>query len=87
MAFRDICCLLQYQDDEETLPHPVWGFPNLDYLTLKLDPCRLVDAELTTLQSMPMLHPVVLTGVTHSNELNTHIPWAQLTSLTIDVIA
>jgi len=87
LAFRDlydICCLLQYQDDKDALPHHVWSFPNLEYLTLNLDPDYCVaGAELIALESMPRLHTVVLYYAILSNELNIHLPWSQLTSLTI----
>ena len=79
----DICCLLQFQDDEDVLPHHVWSFPNLEYLTLKLGIYVVEGVELTALQSLPKLHTVVLSSIIISHEGDIHLPWAQLTSLTI----
>ena len=82
----DICCLLQYQHDEDTLPHHVWSFPKLEYLTLDLEEYPDDDPVLTALHSLPKLHTVVLNNVIDFYKLNIHLPWAQLTSLTIDDI-
>ena len=82
----DICCLLQYQDDEDTLPHHVWNFPHLEYLTIDLDTFNVDGVELTALRSVPKLHTVVLGCVILSKEFDIHLPWAQLTSLTIEDI-
>ena len=43
-------------------------------------------AELTVLQSMPKLHTVVINDSILSYELLIHLPWVQLTSLTINSI-
>jgi len=79
----DILCLLHFQNDKDALPHHVWSFPNLEYLTLDLDIFCVETVVLTALKSIPKLHTVVLDGVIISNEDNVHLPWAQLTSLTI----
>ena len=80
LGFRDLydsCCLLQYQDNADDLPHHFWGFPNLEYLTLNLHLDYRVDgAELTALESLPKLHIVVLNYVMLSNDLNIHLPWS-----------
>jgi len=89
LSFLDLynlCCFLQYKDEDGSLPHHVWSFPNLEYLTLNLHPYD-TDIDdggnrvLTALQSMPKLHTAVLNSVTGFTELRIHLPWAQLTCL------
>ena len=85
----DICCLLQHQNDEGRLVEHAWSFPNLEYLTLKLDTFHVESAVVTAFRSMPKLHTFVLKvqiDTIRSNQLNIHLPWSQLTSLTIDDI-
>jgi len=88
--FHDLCCVLQYQDREESLPHHAWSFPNLEYLTLNLHPYDTDNdggsgnRVLTALESMPKLRTVVLNYVTMSNEPNINLPWAQLTCLVME---
>jgi len=82
----DLCCLLQYQDDEYTLPHHVWSFPNLEYLTFDLYDYPDDDTMLTALQSMPKLHTVVVNNLNITGELIGQLPWAQLTSLEFNAI-
>jgi len=85
--FDDIILFLQYQDDDH--PYHVWSFPNLEYLTIDLRFGNLAGEEsLRALQFMPKLHTVdlrVSSGIEH-NELDIHLPWSQLTSLTIQVL-
>ena len=85
LSFReiyDICCLLQ-RDDKYEFPHYAWAFPNLEYLTLQLEMDGMLESPVHTIQSMPKLHTVVLKN---AYALDIHLPWAQLTSLTIDAI-
>jgi len=82
----DICCFLHYQGDEDTIPQHVWSFPNLEFLTLSFFTYRAEVTKLTAFQFMPKLHTVELYNAFSSNEPNINLPWAQLTSLTIQPI-
>ena len=84
----DICCLLQHQDDEGSFVERVWSFPNLEYLTLKLNALHVDSAVVTAFQSVPKLHTFVLevNDTILPNQLNIYLPWSQLTSLTISYI-
>jgi len=65
----------------------VWSFPNLEYLAIDLrNYCIDDNIELTTFESMPKLRTVVLYQVVAYIDLNVDLPWAQLTSLSIEPI-
>ena len=85
--FGDLCDFLQYQDEEDTVSPHIWNFPNLEYLTLGFSFYFPEHTVLSVFQSMPKLHIVTINDVTFSTELEIHLPWAQLTSLTIHTIS